>query len=176
MTQTDRSGNEIYATAYKAGRGAGIPTAQAERMAVVLAGQYSDSVLGAFLTHLATDQNPLSVDMSGGTCTIQNAHMLRDFTVIDDALGAGMDQVILPAMGADALVDALCLVFGWACVSDGAQMIFTKTATPHPNPPKRAMVDDALWDKLNAWAARTYVPETENSLLSGAGAGLNDND
>lgn len=37
-------------------------------------------------------------------------------------------------------------------------------------------VPDVVWSELSALAARTYVPETEGSRLSGAGAGLTDND
>jgi len=37
-------------------------------------------------------------------------------------------------------------------------------------------VDEQIWQRLNKLAAQTYVPETESSRLSGAGAGLVDND
>ena len=39
-----------------------------------------------------------------------------------------------------------------------------------------SVVSDAVWARLNALAMETYVPETEASRLSGAGAGLVDND
>ncbi len=39
-----------------------------------------------------------------------------------------------------------------------------------------SVVSDAVWARLNALAMKTYVPETEASRLSGAGAGLVDND
>ncbi len=37
-------------------------------------------------------------------------------------------------------------------------------------------VDTQIWNRLSKLAAQTYVPETESSRLSGAGAGLVDND
>ncbi|PQM57239.1 MAG: hypothetical protein CML39_00335 [Rhodobacteraceae bacterium] len=37
-------------------------------------------------------------------------------------------------------------------------------------------VNPHIWEKLTARALKTYVPETEQSRLSGAGAGLVDND
>jgi len=37
-------------------------------------------------------------------------------------------------------------------------------------------VSDQLWIQLSDLASKTYVPATEASRLSGAGAGLNDND
>ncbi len=40
----------------------------------------------------------------------------------------------------------------------------------------RLEVPDALWAGFERLAARTYVPETEQSRLTGAGAGLLDND
>ena len=46
-----------------------------------------------------------------------------------------------------------------------------------PRPANAARpVADALWARLEMLAARTYVPATEASRASGAGAGLSDND
>lgn len=49
------------------------------------------------------------------------------------------------------------------------------TATLNPQPQSR-FVSSQVWDRLNELAQRTYVPASEASRLSGAGAGLNDND
>ena len=38
------------------------------------------------------------------------------------------------------------------------------------------VVDDALWQRLAEWEARTYVAASTSSRLTGAGAGLTDND
>ena len=43
-------------------------------------------------------------------------------------------------------------------------------------PAPRRCVDETAWATLNAFAHRTYAPATEASRLSGAGAGLSDND
>lgn len=40
----------------------------------------------------------------------------------------------------------------------------------------RAEVDNAVWDALQTFAHKTYAPNTGQSRLSGAGAGLLDND
>ena len=40
----------------------------------------------------------------------------------------------------------------------------------------RAEVEDTIWDILEHYAHRTYVPASEASRLAGAGAGLTDND
>jgi hypothetical protein len=38
------------------------------------------------------------------------------------------------------------------------------------------VVDDAMWDKLQILAARTYVPASERSRSAGAGSSMSDND
>ncbi|WP_068311173.1 DUF3726 domain-containing protein [Polycladidibacter hongkongensis] len=43
-------------------------------------------------------------------------------------------------------------------------------------PLHRAIVSDACWTRLAAFSQRTFAPATEASRLSGAGAGLTDND
>lgn len=46
-----------------------------------------------------------------------------------------------------------------------------------PIPAARGVdVDAAVWTRADAYARRTYVPASEDSRLSGAGAGLSDND
>lgn len=47
---------------------------------------------------------------------------------------------------------------------------------PPPSRPRRQTLDPELWARIKALAAHTYVPESETSKLSGAGAGINDND
>ena len=43
-------------------------------------------------------------------------------------------------------------------------------------PCNRVEIDDDLWCEAEALAAKTYVPESDDSRLTGAGAGLSDND
>lgn len=47
---------------------------------------------------------------------------------------------------------------------------------PEAKPLGAREVGQPLWQALEIWAARTYVPATEASRLAGAGAGLTDND
>ncbi len=55
---------------------------------------------------------------------------------------------------------------------------FSPIDVPQGRPPGTGAlsVADEDWNALKALAARTYVPESEQSRLSGAGAGLSDND
>lgn len=48
--------------------------------------------------------------------------------------------------------------------------------TSPAKPVMRADVDEECWERLGAFAHRTYAPATEASRLLGAGAGLSDND
>lgn len=58
------------------------------------------------------------------------------------------------------------------------KMVFSAPAemTGRREPVLRAEVSDADWNRLSAFAHRTFAPATEESRLRGAGAGLSDND
>jgi hypothetical protein len=68
----------------------------------------------------------------------------------------------------------------YSCRVEMAAGVFTLTldlmqpATRHPS--QRIKVPDGLAKQMNDLAARTLVPESKASRLSGAGAGLTDND
>ncbi|MEM6306707.1 MAG: hypothetical protein AAF701_01815 [Pseudomonadota bacterium] len=176
MMQTNRSGNEIYATLYKACRGAGLPTAQGDQIAQIVAGAYSNLVLQAILIHLGQPQHPPLVTAAAQNVRIENVHILRDFPIIHDAFQAGLAQVTCTDLIPDALINALCHHFGWSLQVHPDALIFTPSDLADPQGPQRADVDNLLWDQLETWAYETYVPESDTSRLSGAGPGLSDND
>ncbi|EDM71619.1 hypothetical protein RAZWK3B_19741 [Roseobacter sp. AzwK-3b] len=62
------------------------------------------------------------------------------------------------------MVDAVSILPGALC------------DTETPSPTARADIPEATARQLDAFAQRTYAPETETSRLAGAGAGLTDND
>ena len=72
----------------------------------------------------------------------------------------------------------------WGIMSDHPVPNMTITCLPDfiedtllkPDHQDDLIVADAIWDRLSALAYKTYVPSSEESRLSGAGAGLNDND
>jgi hypothetical protein len=68
----------------------------------------------------------------------------------------------------DMLTDAIADVRCRAVVADAALEGRPAIA--------RAVVDEAHWNALEAFAARTYVPASELSRVAGAGAGGADND
>ncbi|MGB1234519.1 MAG: hypothetical protein ACPG5U_02160 [Planktomarina sp.] len=176
MTATDRSGNEIYGTAYKAGRGAGVPTGQADHMAQMLSRCADNAVLTAFLDHLDTPAEA-AVVTTGTGLKITKAHLFRDGPLVVDALKGGAAEAVLSPMDANcACVQGFARTQGLHVAPDGSDgAVFTLGTSANPLP-QRAIIDDALWQRLNRWASKTYVPETDASRLSGAGAGLTDND
>lgn len=177
MTQTERSGNEIYSTALKAGRGAGVPMGQAEHMARMVSICADDIVLDAFLGQLECPLNASVVRVDGNNLYIENAHFLRDGPLVIDAMAGGATSATLTPISLCHCVQNFANIYGLSVHDDGqGGVVFQKVGTGQEHDPKRAVLSDALWDRLNDWAYKTYVPETKESLLSGAGAGLTDND
>lgn len=72
--------------------------------------------------------------------------------------------------------DALSVDGRFPALADEATVtIGGKIATPQPQC-SRAKPSPETWQVLNRFAQRTYAPATEESRLTGAGAGLSDND
>lgn len=65
-------------------------------------------------------------------------------------------------------------------IDPAANKIEVELAEPQsdarPPSPHGVAVDEKQWDSIGELAARIYVPATDESRLSGAGAGLTDND
>jgi hypothetical protein len=76
-----------------------------------------------------------------------------------DGIPDGMTDALSTTM-----VDAVAILPGELC------------DTETPSPTARADIPEATARQLDAFAQRTYAPETETSRLAGAGAGLTDND
>ena len=72
----------------------------------------------------------------------------------------------------------------WTILSGSCNQTMSLTCLPasgedaisNPDHYDDLIVAKDVWEKLAALAYRTYVPSSEQSRLSGAGAGLNDND
>ena len=60
--------------------------------------------------------------------------------------------------------------------NDDGEALTIRRGGEAPCKPSARDVTPGLWAKLNALAAKTYVPSNEESRLAGAGAGLTDND
>ncbi len=159
-----RAANELWGTAQKAARGAGFPVAQTQLFAAALlrhiaAGRPEDQIAQA-LIH--TDESPiltlpalLDGALIEGRATLQGS-LTPDLALSYAETHAWQTQVVR----AGRALHLIC---------DGTR------AAPRPLP-ERLHISDRLWAHLGQLAAKTYVPATAASRLSGAGAGLSDND
>lgn len=91
----------------------------------------------------------------------------KQFQIQADGLAM---PVLLPEAGLDRLKE-IGTLSGKVVIQVNAEISLPITVPAGPSE-----VDEKTWERLNNLAAQTYVPETESSRLSGAGAGLVDND
>jgi hypothetical protein len=145
-----RSANEIAGMVLKAARGAGMPLGCAEdlsRAAPDLAAR------GA----LVMVPKLLKLDFDAPTLagkSISGGHPVQAIVAWRDLCAAGLDVRLATEVSPDLL---------------GAMQTMTPQTGPFDVAPE-------IWGQLNAYAERTFVPETDASRLAGAGAGLTDND
>ena len=166
------SSNQLKMAVLKACRGIGLPVAQAQEVAAAIAA--SPLALNKLLAHLAKPISSASFDFSFGV-DVQNAHLLRDFSVCADAVSRGAVLVILRGVAKCDVTQALAQYHGVSAEMDNGDL----HVAPHQYPAQksgRCKVDPDDWRRLGVYAALTYVPETDASRLAGAGAGLTDND
>lgn len=168
--------NEVGGMAQKAARGAGIPLGQAEdlgRVAIYLAGIGGDV---SAITR-ALQEVPGTVDIAWGddAVSVKTGPAALVAPIIRDAFAMGYDRAVLADPGHAALVAAFLAESGVALKWDGCALSRSDTSVLAPTckPVTIPAADWAVWD---AFAAKTYVPETDASRLAGAGAGLTDND
>ncbi len=169
-----RSVNETEMMVLKAARGANVPIGQAQVVAKVIAANPSPEVIEDFLTACREDCSGVA-QLAFDPLVFSNFVLLRDGPSVFDALKSGVPKVSLRGVKNGPLLQAMAQFFGAGC--DEALDGIVLTCGDHPSMlGARGTISDAHWDALNAWAAKTYVPETEESRLGGAGAGLTDND
>lgn len=97
--------------------------------------------------------------------------------VAAEAYGGGYDLVF--SGGGRAEVSADAAVLSGPIPGPGADVVATRGAGPCATvaaSPGGVEVEDRLWRRALAMAARSYVPSSDSSRARGAGAGLIDND
>jgi len=168
--------NEVGGMAVKAARGAGIPLGQAEdlgRIAIYLAGT-SGNV--SPITHaLSERQQDAKVDWQEDTVTALAGSAAVIAPIIRDGFAMGYNRAELADLDHCPLVGAFLAESGIALCWDGCTLWRSDT-TVIASKTKPIAIPDDDWSVWAAFAANTYVPESEESRLAGAGAGLNDND
>jgi len=171
-----RALNEIGAMAQKAALGAGVPLGQAEdlgRTAIHLAGTGGD--LQMIVDALAEPMSQLELKWGSDHITILAGPVALAGPVIRDAFAMGASKAVL----ADATHVSLVVTI---LAQDGVEMVTSGTTLTRKGERKEETlrgpfdVPAAVWTALEALAAKTYVPESDASRISGAGAGLTDND
>ena len=163
------SANEVANLAAKAARGAGAPPAQATAF-----GQ-------AALTHLAAGRAP--DDLSTALRALPSGPILSLPLALDRLLetieGDRVQGDLPPHQSVDLTLSyAQSLPFAVSVEHRDAALHLTCVITVpnRPDPVHRIDMPDALYEIMQVLAARTLVPESAASRLSGAGAGLTDND
>jgi hypothetical protein len=159
----DTSANEVETLIFKAARGGGLPLGYAEDLAAA----------ARYLNLNDLTKCPCSGDMSD-VAAIQTA---LDFVVAGDGPQTVKgDEALITAFvaSAEAMWDRTLV---WTATTTGA--VFERFETTPPdlkNLLGRRMIAPTLTAHLTEMAEKLLVPETETSRLSGAGAGLADND
>lgn len=158
------SANQIIGMTVKAARGAGFPLAQAEMFASAMA------------HHLAQDR-PVE-DLSQALIHTDDSPILTYPALLDEVCLSGSLNAQSARLPYLLRSYAETAAFEVKCIQAGKTLLL-KHVSDRPSladPCKRIAMDPTLWAHLNKLAAKTYVPATEASRLSGAGAGLTDND
>lgn len=151
--------------ATKAARGAGAPPAQAAQFGA------------AARWHLGMGQRLEALD--------QALNALPDGPIL--TLPLALAQMVEQARGGKyhgplpvpvcALTISYLATLPYAAQMDAQGLVTLDPTTPAPRqPPVRIDLSDTAYQRWSALAARLLVPESEASRLSGAGAGLTDND
>jgi hypothetical protein len=158
------SANQIVATTLKAARGAGFPMAQAECFAAATA------------QHLI--QNRSEDDLSQALIHTDDSPILSLPALLDEVCVSGSQTLQNPNLPSLVQSYVETAAFEAQCIRAG-QTILIKHLSDRPpliTPVARVEMSPTLWAHLNKLAAKTYVPASEASRISGAGAGLSDND
>lgn len=168
--------NEVGSLALKAARGAGIPLGQAEDLGRVAA--YFAATSGDITPVTRALTEPLTlpeVDWDNDRITVKSGAAALVAPIIRDAFAMGYCHAILADLTHGPFVAATLAVDGVALSWDGPAISRSDTNVIKPvcKPVAIPAQDWAIWQDLSA---RTYVPESAESRLAGAGAGLNDND
>jgi hypothetical protein len=166
------SSNELQMAALKACRGIGLPIAQAQEVAAAVAA--SPKAIPVFLKYLSEPLQRADFDFTNGV-EIKNANILRDFAVCADAAISGAPSVVIQDIEKCELIIALAKHRGVMVNTQSNNLSISKGIASELLV-ERCDIDANDWKVIVQYAALTYVPETDQSRLDGAGAGLSDND
>ena len=157
----DYSANEIEGLVLKAARGGGMPTGLGEDLASATAFLDLDKLSQCPCSGGASAALPTAIDLviaGQGPQTVTADHALIEAYVAAVEVQTGQ-------------------TLAWQRTDRGAVIERFDRAAPIDHAPLgRRGIPDALLAHLKDMGAKMLVPETEESRLAGAGAGLTDND
>ena len=187
--------NEVETLSAKAARGAGFSWGLAEdigRAARRVAAEGED--WGSAMLSLAENAQSFDApdlaraarwrkgetDVAAGKplCPIRTAALLLDDPPPVDALPLTILDVGLP-IWFDAMLrrSDMCMAQAPALSVSRADVVIERRAgTGQPHAGRRGSIDERTLAALNSFAAKTYVPESENSRMRGAGGGRVDDE
>ena len=166
------SSNELQMAVLKACRGIGLPIAQAQEVAAAVAA--SPQAIPDLLIHLNDPLKKANFDFTNGL-EVENASVLRDFSVCADAALHGTSLVIIHDIDKCELITALAKHRGLTVNIQSNDLSISEGIMSELSF-ERCDLNIEEWKAIGDYAALTYVPETDQSRLDGAGAGLSDND
>jgi len=190
------SRSELHAALVKAGRGAGMDVELARQVSRALVWACTHDRLEALHEFLSMADTSLPADARTIAVALDHAIATPDNGSI--ALGTVQAPTLLEAMCVawsenyncsftfmDRITGApLCTVPDSEHSSvptermptEGASLCCSELTVAVGTPGNDPDIDGALWNQITMLAARTYVPSSEASRASGAGAGLTDTD
>ncbi|MDA9237654.1 hypothetical protein N9P15_01000 [Planktomarina sp.] len=166
------SSNELQVAVLKACRGVGLPIAQAQEVAAAVAA--SPQAIPDFLQYLSQPFQKVGFDFTNGL-EVKNANILQDFSVCADAAISGESSVVIRDFDRCELIIALAKHRGVMVKTQSNDLSISKGAASELLF-ERCNLSTKDWAAIGQYAALTYVPETDQSRIDGAGAGLTDND
>ncbi len=168
--------NEVEGMVQKAARGAGIPLGQAEdlgRVAAYLAGTGGN--ISVVTNVLQEAQSAVEVTWQAQSVTVVAGPAALVAPIIRDAFAMGSLEATVADIAHAPLVAAFLAHDGMAQKWRGCTLTPSDTSVLRPKC-NAVEINPDDWDIWTSFAARTYVPQSDASRLSGAGAGLTDND
>jgi len=160
-----RSANEVTGLATKAARGAGAPPAQAAQFGAAVAA-YLGAGRDIGLLHAALAALPEGPVMTLPLEIARIAEGARD----------GLATGVIPLHDVPLAASYVATLPYLAWLSAGGTLALDLFRPAQRLAVQRIDLPDAAYTEWSALAARLLVPESDASRLSGAGAGLSDND
>ena len=162
---TDKSWTEIQALAVKAATGAAVPPAQALAFGAMATRHLADAGPEAPLSEALVDPNAV-LDLAH-----QIEAMIETASVSEKPVGVSEQDPGRRALLISWLASLPCQ----AAITATSAEIRVRLSLTEPSArtrPARVAISSALFDQMQDLAARTYVPDSDASRATGAGAGL----